>query len=97
MLDAKIIRPSTSRYASPVVLVTKSDQTKRFCCDYWLLNKITKTDSYKLPRIDDTLDILGTSNPILFSSLDCRSGYWQVEKEEVSKDKMAFITHAGLY
>lgn len=33
-LDEGIIRPSTSTYASAVVLVSKKDGTKRLCCDY---------------------------------------------------------------
>ncbi|XP_071114703.1 uncharacterized protein [Haliotis cracherodii] len=34
MLDAKVIRPSASPYASPVVLVRKHDSSLRFCVDY---------------------------------------------------------------
>ena len=45
--------------------------------DYRRLNKVTRKDSYPLPRIDDALDYIGGSS--WFSSLDLRSGYWQVE------------------
>jgi hypothetical protein len=59
MLDNNVIRPSKSPYSSPVLLVKKSDGTYRFCVDYRKLNVITKRDVYPLPRIDDTLDMLG--------------------------------------
>ena len=98
MLDANIIKPSSSNYASPVVLVAKpGNKATRFCVDFRKINKITKTDAYTLPRIDDTLDSLGISHPTLFSVLDTRSGFWQCAMEESSKEYTAFTTHAGLY
>ena len=90
-----IIRKSKSPWASPVVVVDKKDNTKRFCVDYRKLNKITKIDRYPLPRIDDLLETFRTAN--WFTTLDLASGYWQVEMNESDKEKTAFITHKGLY
>jgi predicted aspartyl protease len=98
MLEQGIISESNSEYASPIVLVKKSDSSWRFCIDFRALNKITRRDSYSIPRIDDTLDALGTSQPKFFSTLDLRSGYWQVELDgHESKAKTAFISHRGLH
>jgi len=95
MLDQEIIEVSSSPWSSPVVLVKKKDGSTRFCIDYRKLNTVTKKDSYPLPRIDDALDALSGSK--YFSTLDLQSGYHQVLMHPDSKEKTAFISHAGLY
>lgn len=95
MLEAKLIRPSTSPWAAPVVLAMKKDGTWHFCIDYRKLNAVTKRDVYPLPRIDDTLDALGKAK--YFSTLDFTSGYYQLGVEEVDTAKTAFITADGLF
>ena len=52
------------------------------------LNKRTIKDAYSLPRIEETLDCLNGAK--IFTSLDLKSGYWQVEMEEGSKPLTAF-------
>jgi len=52
------ITDSHTRYAAPVIFVTKPNGTLRMCVDYWGLNKITVKDQYPLPYIDDILDKL---------------------------------------
>lgn len=95
MLARDIIEPSSSPWASPVVLVRKKDNSWRFCVDYRNLNKVTKKDVYPLPRIDDALDCLSGAN--YFSSIDLRSGYWQISVDDLDREKTAFITPDGLY
>ena len=88
MLDLQVIRKSHSPYASNVVLVRKKDGSLRFCIDLRRLNNLTVKDSYNLPRIDDTLDAIQGAK--WFSTLDLKSGYWQVEIAEQDKHKTAF-------
>lgn len=95
MKKEDVIEESCSPWSSPVVLVQKKDGTKRFCVDYRMLNSVTKKDSYPLPRIDDTLDVLSGST--WFSTLDLKSGYWQVGLANGAKEKTAFSAGAGLW
>ena len=93
MLEQGVVKPSSSPWSSPVVLVKKKDGSWRFCVDYRKLNAATHRDAYPLPRIDATLDSLAGST--YFTTLDLASGYWQVEIEEQDKEKTAFSTPNG--
>ena len=95
MLNKDVIRPSSSPWASPIVLVPKKDGSVRFCVDYRKVNDLTRKDAYPLPRVDDTLDTLSGSK--WFSTLDLISGYWQVEVAEEDREKTAFCTPDGLF
>ena len=59
MLNDDIIRPSSSPWSSPVLIVPKKDGTSRFCVDYRHLNSVTKKDRYPLPQIQDIFDSIG--------------------------------------
>ena len=70
MLEGGQIGPSDSPWASPVVLVTNKDGSKRLCVDYRRLNSLAIKDAYPLPRVDDSLRLLG--NQQWFSRWPCR-------------------------
>ena len=88
MMDIGAIIPSNSPWCSAVVLVKKKSGELRFCVDLRKLNQRTVKDAYSLPRMDETLERLKGSS--VFSSLDLKSGYWQVEIKEKSKPHTAF-------
>ena len=88
MVEVGAIRRSFSPWASAVVLVRKKDGGLRFCIDLRKLNNRKIKGGYSLPRIEDTLDCL--HGAVWFSTLDLKSGYWQVELEEEAKPLTAF-------
>ncbi|UYV81616.1 hypothetical protein LAZ67_20001713 [Cordylochernes scorpioides] len=95
MCEKGVIRKSTSPWASPVVLVKKSDGSYRFCVDYRKVNNVTEKFSYPLPDITDCPDRLAGMK--YFSHTDFVSGYWQCPLDETSKPITAFTTGNGLY
>jgi hypothetical protein len=90
-----IIRPSTSPWCFPVVLVPKADGKWRMCVDYRKLNAITVKDAFPLPRIDTTLEALGGA--AWFSTIDLLQGYHQVPVKPSDICKTAFTTGTSLW
>lgn len=76
LLDMGFIHPSSSPFASSVVLVKKKDGTMRMCIDYQLLNKKTIKNRYWIPQVDDLIDELHGAK--YFTKIDLRSGYHQI-------------------
>jgi len=95
MLQRRVIKPSSSPFASPILLVKKKDGTWRLCVDYWHLNAITVKNKHPLPIVDELLDELAGAK--WFTKLDFRSDYHQIRVAENDEYKTAFKTHNGLY
>ncbi|GFV38537.1 retrovirus-related Pol polyprotein from transposon 297 [Trichonephila clavipes] len=102
MLQEGTIRPFQSPYASPVVLTRKnnglpldSPEAYRFAIDYRKLNAIPQYPRYPLPVIDDLItNILHTA---IMSTLDLKSGYFQLAINPKDIEKTAFITRNGSF
>ena len=94
-LEQGIIEPSSSPWSSPLVAVRKKDGGTRWAVDFRRVNDCCISDSYPLPRVQETLDKL--SGKRIFSTLDAASAYWTIPMEEDSKEYTAFSTPWGLY
>ena len=90
-----VIQPSTSPWASPILLVKKKDGSTRPCVDYRRLNAVTHNDAYPVPRAQDCLDSMMGSG--MFSTMDILSAYNQVPVAEEDIPKTAFSTKYGLF
>ncbi|GBG78424.1 hypothetical protein CBR_g26453 [Chara braunii] len=95
MIDRGWIRPSESEFGAPVLFVPKKGGKLRMCIDYRGLNPITRKNAYPSPRIDDLLDAAGGCK--VFSKIDLKSGYHQIEVDPSDQHKTAFKTRDGLY
>ncbi len=85
-----------SKYASPVVAVTKPSGATRLCGDYKVsLNKQIEVDSYPLPRPEELFAQLAGGKK--FSKIDLAEAYLQVEVDDASKKLLTVNTHQGLY
>ncbi len=95
MLKRGVIEPSDSPWRAAIVLVPKKGKEKayRCCIDFRGLNACSRLDSYRLARIDDSIDHLYGSR--WFSTLDLQSGYWQVAMDPEDKIKTAFSCSQG--
>lgn len=95
LLKEGVIQKSKSSWAAPIVLVWRPNGDMRLCIDYREINKVTKSDAYPLPLIDDLMQNMKKAK--YFSTIDLKSGYYLIQMKEESIEKTAFITPEGLY
>src|SRR3989441_6228900 len=97
MLRHGIIVPSESPWASPCVLVKKKDGSMRFCVDFRKLNLHSVPQRWPIPLLTDVWECLSKSKSSMFTTLDMRSGYFQIPMDEESRPKTAFVVQDGTY
>ncbi|MCO5604040.1 hypothetical protein L7F22_058197 [Adiantum nelumboides] len=95
LLEKGLVRPSSSPFCSPVLLVQKKDESYRMCIDYRALNKQTIKNRFLVPRIEDIFDRLQGST--YYSRIDLKSEYHQIRIVPEDIHKTAFRTQFGLY
>lgn len=95
MIKARVIRPSTSPYASPILFVDKPDGGKRLCVDYRKLNAKSILDRTPMPHPEDVFAMMAGTT--IFAKLDITSMFWQIEIAPEDIEKTAFTTNYGLF
>ena len=96
MLDGGTICPSQSLWCNTVVLVRKKDGGLQFCIDFCRLNSRTKKDAYPLPQMQETMESMVVTR--FFSTMDLKSGFWQVKMAKDSQQYTAFtVGSMGVY
>ena len=92
-LAERIIEPVSSPYRSQPSIPTIKDGTLRFCIYYRKLNDLTIDAAQTRPVIHQTLKDLGQAK--IFSTIELKSGYWQIPLHPDSRKYTAFATPDG--
>lgn len=90
-----VAQPSSSEYASPIVLAKKKNGDPRLCVDYRRLNKKIVRDRYPLPLMEDQLDRLAEAT--VYCTLDLKDGFFHVPVIKDSRRYTSFVTPDGQY
>ena len=90
-----LIQESSSPWGFPVLFVKKPEGKWRMCIDFRALNAVTRKNGYPLPRIQECLDLLGSSK--VLSKIDLTQGYYQVRVDTRDREKTAFNTREGKF
>ena len=98
MLEKDIIEEVRSRpteWGSPLVEVPKLDGDIRICVDMRRANEAIVRECHSIPTIEEVLyDLSGST---VFSKLDLKWGFHQIELEAESHKVTTFVTHRGLF
>ena len=95
LLEKGLVRPSVSPWGAPVLFAPKKDGGLRMCLDYRALNKLTVKNKCPIPRIDEIFDRLQGAQH--FTSLDLRSGYYQIRMRDTDIPKTCIRTRYGSF
>ena len=94
LLELGVVEHATSPWAACNVFVKKKDGSTRVTSDFRGLKSVTVTDSYPTEEVRATLDWMGGKR--VFSTIDLKDGFFQIELDENSKDYTAVRTVLGL-
>jgi transposase InsO family protein/ribonuclease HI len=90
-LRAGIVEPTKSKYNSPVFCVPKKETGKlRVVLDYRKLNQKCMPDKYSIRPVEQCIAEVGQANSKIFSCIDLRSGFWQLDLDKKARHLTAF-------
>ena len=95
--ELDIIEKTTgpTHWVSPVIVVPKSDGDIRLCVDMRRANLAVKRERHPISTIEELLQEMNQSK--IFSMLDVKWAYHQIELDPESRDITTFATHEGLF
>ena len=82
-------------WISPIVVVPKKSGAVRICVDMREANKAVMREKHLMPTLDDLITDLNGAT--MFSTLDLRNGYHQLELHPSIRYITTFSTHVALY
>jgi putative transposase len=97
MLGLKVIKRSEATHWSQVLLVPKSNDTKRLVIDYRPLNELLEVIGGFIPNICHLLQRVGAKHSTYFGLMDLTSGYHQFPLDPSIAFMTAFITFMGVF
>lgn len=95
LLQEGVIERCISPYAAPAFLIKKKDGSNRLCIDYRHLNQHIIFDSFPTPRIEEMFQNLNEST--VFSIIDLKSAFYQIQLTQESKAITAFVVPHGQF
>ncbi|KAJ8369419.1 hypothetical protein SKAU_G00094470 [Synaphobranchus kaupii] len=97
LLDLDIIKPvdGLTPWVNPVVIVPKANSEIRLCLDMRQANLAIIRERYPIPTVDELLQ--GMNGSVVFSKLDLKWGYHQLELTPESREITTFAIHNGVY
>ena len=97
LLDCDIIEEvdGPTPWVNAVVIIPKADGDIRLCIDMRRANEAILRGRHPIPTVDELLHSMNGSK--VFSKLDLKWGYYQLELSQESRHITTFVTHKGLY
>ena len=97
LLNCDIIEPVNypSKFCSPLHVANKPDNEIRFCVDMRVANLCVQRLNHPIPRFEEVCSNLKGST--VFSKLDMKNAYFQIQLSKASREITTFSTHKGLF
>ena len=97
LLDDDIIEPvqGPTPWVSPIVVAPKPNGDIRLCIDMRRVNEAVIRERYPFPTVDETLQQLNGSS--VFTKIDLRAGFHQIQLTEEARNYTVFATPDGLF
>ena len=89
-LTLGIIKPSQSKFNSPIFVVPKKSGKPRYVLDYRQLNRASVEDKYSMRTVDECIADIGYAGSVIFSIMDCSNAFHQMLLDDESAEYTSF-------